>query len=304
MAVDKSLYPRVSSSFQTLGAEFPEILATDFERILQRIELFWGEKEAIEYLDSLLLNPIPDDTTKVGDSISRVRKGFPPEALNEIVLIKQVHQLQHPSKDFNPYDPFSGSEIVPLEMSSKVERKSSQPEHKKNLDIDWPILHTQSDLNSYARLLDSGDQIYALQGKKIGEILKGYGVIYDDALRIVLKMQQKQANINRPIGEIFIEVGIISEDELNRALFVQTATLMVDVLSIEIPAGISKIVSYSKAREKFAIPVGVFRNTLFLAVGDPFMFKDHAYFTVMTGMKIKLVYAPMHEIIMRLRNHF
>jgi len=302
--MDISLYPRVSVAFQTLGAQFPELLATNFERILQRIELFWGEKEAIEYIDSLLLNPISDDPTKIGDSISRMRQGFSNEVLNEIVLIKQVHQLQYPSRNFNPYDPFSGTEIVPIEMSAKLERKSAQAEPIRKRNIDWPVLRTQLDLNQYARLNDSGSQVYPLQGKKIGEILMSYGVIYDDALRIVLKMQQKPANVNRPIGEIFVEVGIITEDELSRALFIQTGTLMVDILSIDIPVGISKIVSYSQAREKLAVPIGIFRNALYLAVADPFMFKDHSFFAVMTGMKIKLVYAPMHEIITRLRSHF
>lgn len=78
---------------------------------------------------------------------------------------------------------------------------------------------------------------------------------------------------------------------------------MVNVLSIDVPPEIIKSVPLTKTREKFAVPIGNYHNTLYLAVPDPFMFMDQSFFTVMTGMKVSLVFAPMHDIVNYLRIH-
>ena len=304
--IEKSLYPNISASFANVGAEFPEFLATSFERILQRIELFWGEKEAFDYIDSLLLDEIRENKEKLSyrsDHATRIRQGFPIEAMNEILLIKQVHQLLYPSTSFDPYDPFSGSEIAPINKLTKSETQLNRLDDKINHKIDWPILGTQIDLIKKVMLQHSGEQVYPVQGKPIGEILMHYGVIDENTLRIVINMKKRPVHKNRPLGEILVDIGIINQDELNRALFLQTGILMVDILSIDIPADIYKTVPYSKTREKLAIPIGHYRDTLYLAVSDPFLFMDHSFFTMMTRMKIALVYAPLHEIVIRINSH-
>ncbi len=154
-----------------------------------------------------------------------------------------------------------------------------------------------------ARLQQNGENIYPLQGKPVGEILMHYGVIDEQTLRIVRDMQKRPAHKNRPVGEILVEVGIIKQDELARALLVQVGIPMVDVLNIDIPPEIAKAIPLAKAREKLAEPIGNYQDTLYLAVGDPFTFADHSFFTMMTGMKVSLVFAPQHEIVNRINMH-
>ena len=95
----ENLYPKISKAFAQTGAEFPEFLAKNFARILQRIELLWGEKEDIDYLDSLIFEDVSDKTKSISNRAdlsnltTRSRQGFPIEAMEEIVLLKQVHQL-------------------------------------------------------------------------------------------------------------------------------------------------------------------------------------------------------------------
>jgi type II secretory ATPase GspE/PulE/Tfp pilus assembly ATPase PilB-like protein len=324
VGTEENLYPRISESLTQVGAKFPECLSRDFVRILQRIELLWGEKEAIGYLDSLFLEDLPDDKENLSlrseHHTTRTRQGFPIEVVTEIVLLKQVHQLLFPSTSLNPYDPFSGSEIVPIEQTAKVDTHSesvsageasndSAAVHSgsantgKKHQIDWPVIRTPHELTEIAKLQRKGENIYPLQGKPVGEILLHYGVIDENTLRVVRDMQKRPSHKNRPLGEILVEVGIIKQDELTHTLLIQAGIPMVDLFTIDIPPEITKSIQNAKAREKLAVPIGSYQDTLYLAVADPFTFKDQSFFTIMTGMKVNLVFAPKHEIINRLNIH-
>ncbi len=327
MKTEENLYPKISKSLTQAGAGFPEFLSGNFTRILQRIEFLWGEKEAIEYFDSLFLGDAPGD--KENPSLfpdrtpgpNRVsRQGFPIEAVKEIVLLKQVHQLLFPSTNLNPFDPFSGSEIVPIEIPARTEAhpettadreaggdtSATQADPEDDDDrhqIKWPVIRAQHELIDIARLQHKGENIYPPQGKPVGEILLHYGVIDEQTLRIVRDMQKRPAHKNQPVGKILVEIGIIKQEELTRTLLIQAGIPMVDVLNIDIPAEINKIIPLAKSREKLAVPIGKYNDALYLAVSDPFAFADQSFFTVMAGMRVNLVYAPLHEIINRINMH-
>ena len=328
MSIEENLYPKISVSFTQAGAEFPAYLAKGFVRILQRVELLWGEKEAIDYLDSLFLDdthedpknqPHRADHSGLAFNSSRAsRQGFPIDAVKEIVLLKQVHQLLFPSTSLNPYDPFSGTEMVPIQKTAKTDvhpesapalETSSDIAQPKPINADrkrlvgWPIIHTQHELFEAAKLQYRGEDIYPQQGKPVGEILMHYGVIDEHTLHIVQDMQKRPSHKNQPIGEILVEVGIIRQDELSRTLLIQAGIPMVDVLSIDIPPETTKIIPHAKARASHVVPIGNYHDTLYLAVPDPFTFKDQSFFAMMTGMKVSLVFAPMHEIINLLNIH-
>ena len=169
--------------------------------------------------------------------------------------------------------------------------------------INWPVIRTQPELAKIAELQYRGENIYLLQGKQVGEILLHYGVIDEYNLSVVLAMQKDSAYKNLSLGEILVGVGIIKQDELLRTLLVQAGIPIVDVLSIDIPPEITRIIPRAKAREKMVVPIGSYHDTLFLAVADPFLFADMSFFTVMTDMKISLVFAPANEISQHLNVH-
>ncbi len=173
----------------------------------------------------------------------------------------------------------------------------------KKHQINWPVIRRQPELAEIAELQHSGENIYLLQGKQVGEILLHYGVIDEYNLSVVLAMQKDSAYKNLSLGEILTGVGIIKQVELDRALLVQAGIPMVDILSIDIPSEITRIVPRARAREKMVVPVGSYHDTLFLAVSDPFLFADMSFFTVMTDMKISLVFAPANEISQHLNVH-
>ncbi|MGA8149157.1 MAG: ATPase, T2SS/T4P/T4SS family [Gallionellaceae bacterium] len=322
MDTENKTYPKLSKAMASAGAEFPRELERSFQRILGRIEFLWGEKEAIKYLDSLLLED------------RKGRKGFPMEVISEIAQVKQVHNFLYPTLDITPFDPFSASGILPpvkqqradqaeFETSpvqdiqagnirEKIVTPTAPPEteemagkrnsktHDKRRKPEWPIVSNLHDLYATADLRHKGANLYALQSRQIGEILMHYGLIDEQSLRVVSRMQKRAEHADKPLGQILVEIGIIGQQELDRALCVQTGINMVDVLSLPIPPEVQNLIPVEIAREKQVVPAGNYQGTLFLACTDPFWFRDASYFTVLTGLKVEPVYAPRNEIVNRL----
>lgn len=312
MGVESNLYPNVAGAFIQAEAAFPESLARDFARILQRIELLWGNSEAVTYLDSLILG---DGSDNPGSPRRTDRQGFPAAVLEDIVLLKQVHEFLFPSLNISPYDPFSGLEgkmydkkpggssgMLDFESTSAQAAYGGAKEPARQR-IDWPVSRTQREMAESAELLRSGASIYEQQGKRIGEILVHYDVTDERTIRIVLRMQERPEHKGQAIGRILIEIGIIRQEDLNRALCIQSGVMMVDVLEIQIPYEISRTIPITKASEKQVIPVCICHSQLFLAVADPFSFGDSAFFAALTGFKVIPVFAPRNEIVNRLKMH-
>jgi type II secretory ATPase GspE/PulE/Tfp pilus assembly ATPase PilB-like protein len=326
LSIEEKLYPKISESLVQTGTKFPEFLSRSFARILQRIEVLWGSKEVIDYLDSLFLGDFPDEKKALSERSvhslnldNNLRQGFSMEVVKEIVLLKQVHQFLHPSINFDPYDTFSFSNtetLVPIDIRTKksvgadespsgdADSDTFNPRDPASSDsnhlIDWPVIHTQHELFEYAELMHKGANVYPLQGRQVGEILMHFGIIDEHTLRVVTDMQKRPAHNKQSIGEILVEVGIIKQDELTRSLFVQAGILTVDALSIVIPTEVFKAIPSAKTREKFVLPVGCYHGILYLAVANPLTFQERKNFESLCEMNIGLVFSPRHEIINRL----
>lgn len=341
MGGEHKQYPNIAKGVAQAEAAFPELLAKDFARILQRIELFWGNRETVTYLNSLILG---DGSDTPNGRYRTNRRGFPSGVMKELVLLKQVHDFLFPDTDYCPYDPFSGLEGVmheraPASNPDALEFKrtaapdesagarapeqgasggseavapsdsqggSGKAELEQGGAIEpaaWPVIRTQRELIEGAEMWRKGANLYRFQGKIVGEILLHYGIVDERSLRVVRRMQDRPERKGAAIGQILAEIGVAKPDDLMRALCIQSGILMVDVMAIDIPFEATKTIPIAKAREKEVVPVGMHQGSLFLAVADPLGFKDASFFTILTGLKITPVFAPRHEIINRLKMH-
>src|SRR4030066_189931 len=101
-----------------------------------------------------------------------------------------------------PNDPQSNAELAPtkrpiksdaypedlteLETNSEIAAiKLERAKISEKRQIEWPIIRSQQELNECAEGKHRGENIYPLQGKKIGAILVHYGVIDEQTLRVV-----------------------------------------------------------------------------------------------------------------------
>lgn len=163
--------------------------------------------------------------------------------------------------------------------------------------VSWPDIRSQSQLLKAAETQQDGGKVYPTQGKKIGEILKSLGVIDDKILEAVEKRHHTKKVMDKPTGELLVYMGIIEPEVLSRALCIQSGVLMVDVQAINIPFEALQLVSNDNARAKQAIPVGVYKGTLYLAVAAPLHFSEQHFFSFSTGLKIKPVFAPKNQLV-------
>ena len=62
------------------------IIRTYHERIAKSIEIFWGHRDCIEYLQKLILSG--------GDGIGKARIGFKREVLSALINLTTLHELK------------------------------------------------------------------------------------------------------------------------------------------------------------------------------------------------------------------
>ncbi|MDD5057332.1 MAG: ATPase, T2SS/T4P/T4SS family [Sideroxydans sp.] len=310
-----SQYPNISDATEREGIAFPAFMAEHYPRILLQIEQNWGGITANNFFDTLLLDNRED------------REGFPQEAIREIELLKEFHNFLFPLLSVNPYDPFSSGGILSplaetfahnpaanssatatafslgddtIPPASAPAKNAEKPVHGRG---NWPKVRTQHELSAISELRRSNQKLYAQQGKPVGEILVHFGFSDEKSLRVVRRMQERNEQEAKPIGQVMVELGMIAQEDLTCALCVQSGIIMVDLAAITIPPETSKIIPNDRARERMVVPVGIYHDTLYLAVEDPFTFKDASFFTMLTMHKVEPVYAPHNEIVNRLNMH-
>jgi CheY-like chemotaxis protein len=111
VSIEKDRYPKISKSLVQAGAKFPECLSECFAHILQCSEALWGGKDALAYFNSLLFEDVhqnrkdwlnrADHSDYAPNSDRAHRQGFPIEAVNEIVFLKQLHQFLYASQQMD-----------------------------------------------------------------------------------------------------------------------------------------------------------------------------------------------------------
>lgn len=110
-----------------------------------------------------------------------------------------------------------------------------------------------------------------LKGRKIGEILVAMGVLNEKAVQEALEYS---AAWLCPFGQACIELGVVDDRALTRALAVQLGAPAVDLSKVDVTADVLALVPARMAAERRVIPLSVIRNgaarpTLVVAVSSP-----------------------------------
>ena len=92
--MNRSAFDRIASDCMAKRIDFPEQLAKQYVRILQKIDELWASPATIRYLDELIMPSRID------------RQGFPPGVAQELVTLKQLHEFVYPARNINVWDPY------------------------------------------------------------------------------------------------------------------------------------------------------------------------------------------------------
>lgn len=105
---------------------------------------------------------------------------------------------------------------------------------------------------------------------KLGEMLKEVGLITDEQIEFALKEQRKG---KKPIGDIFVELGFVSEKDISETLAIQLEIPFVlgerGMLKPRTDQELEKLIPSDIARQYNVLPLSCDNSVLSLAMADP-----------------------------------
>ena len=169
----------------------------------------------------------------------------------------------------------------------------------------WPELTSLDELRTIQKKRAQGERVPLRDKRLIIEILKQYVHLTEEDIEAAIKRQSDPGHGKKrePIGKVLQQMGVISEETINRALCLQYGVLMVNLQRFQIEAETMRLISPDVARSLRAIPVAVLDGILFLAVEKPFSFDQREYFTFLTKRKVELVMAAGGQITQKLNEY-
>ncbi len=104
-----------------------------------------------------------------------------------------------------------------------------------------------------------------LRGRQLGRILIKMGKLRRSQVHEALEIQKEKRG---PIGSILVELGHVSEEDLNLALGAQSGMEPVDLTKVDVPSEVVAVMTSQMAHTYRAIPfdLKVERNQLSLAM--------------------------------------
>ena len=129
--------------------------------------------------------------------------------------------------------------------------------------------------------------------QKLGEILVHYKIITPEQLEKGLEIQK---NSEKRIGEILIDLGRVTQDEINWVLGKQLDLPYVQVNIGSIDIQLSKNISEDTLRKFKAIPIMELNDELVIAMADPTDEEAIEAIKEITKRKLKYVLASFKNI--------
>jgi len=313
-------FPKLAEAFAQRPELFPETMAAQHERLVRKIEALWGTREAMRYIDSLML------------SDRHGRHGFSEKVVVELGSLRQMHEATFPAVSINPHDPFASAtaEISRMDLDARraaaeglgaAGRKNAPPE-VPGADLTPPPRygaeeaaamrlrgspwHEVRDIEEFRAVLESrkdGQVSPAKDGRRLGEILRDHGLVSAETVEAALHVQKGQALGHEPLGRILHKMGAVSEENVVRGLCQQAGILMVDLHALYIETTTMKKVPIDVARSYRAVPVAIMEGHLFLAVENPLAFSEREYFAFLTNLNVELVFAAGNRLTQRLADY-
>lgn len=119
--------------------------------------------------------------------------------------------------------------------------------------------------------------------KRLGELLMEAGLITEEQLEQALR---KQRETGQRLGEILINHGVISEQQLIEVIEFQLGIPHVDLDRYRIEPEVLAVIPEEVARRYRVLPIRVQDNRLTMAMLDPFDFYTIDHLAMITGMEI------------------
>ena len=128
--------------------------------------------------------------------------------------------------------------------------------------------------------------IQQLKGRTLGRILMKMGVLNREKIHECLKIQAQRTGVQ--IGQIFLELGLIDEGQLQMALAAQRGMGYINLDGIDIPPDVVEKVPAQMAKTYRIVPIeyNKDRNELSVALDNPENFRATDDLSTLTGFVV------------------
>lgn len=136
---------------------------------------------------------------------------------------------------------------------------------------------------------------------RLGDILVSEGIISQDQLQ---KALVEQKSTGSRLGSTLIQMGLISEEQLLNVLSDQFGISYVDIATLSIDPKVPKIIPENLAKKHKLIPVKIDGNILTIAMEDPLDIIAQDDIRLVTGLEINVVISPRKDIAAAINRYY
>ena len=137
--------------------------------------------------------------------------------------------------------------------------------------------------------------------KLLGELLLEKGIINQAQLDQGLKIQKEKGGL---IGQIFVMLGYVKEEEIAQALTAQYGFPYLPLESYEINADMIKLIPENVAKQYNLIAIDKIGNLLTVSMSNPLNIQAAEDIEMLSGCKIQVFISTMTDITNAIKKYY
>ena len=137
--------------------------------------------------------------------------------------------------------------------------------------------------------------------KQLGELLLEKGIINQAQLDRALKIQRDKGGL---IGQIFVMLGYVKEEEIAQVLTVQYGFPYLPLESYEISADMIKLIPENVAKQYNLIAIDKIGNLLTISMSNPLNAQAVEDIETLSGSKVQVFISTMTDIANAIKKYY
>ncbi len=137
--------------------------------------------------------------------------------------------------------------------------------------------------------------------KRLGELLVETGLLSEENLTRVLS---EQRSVRKKLGEVIVDQGLATEDEIAQALSLQLGIPLVDLTNTPVEPQAIELIPEKVARKHLIVPISLDGGDLHVAMADPLSFEAFEDVRFASGYTIKTTIATRTGVLWAIDQHY
>jgi type IV pilus assembly protein PilB len=137
--------------------------------------------------------------------------------------------------------------------------------------------------------------------KRLGELLVETGLLSEENLTRALSEQRAQ---RKKLGEVIVSLGMATEEEIAQALSIQLGIPLIDLANTPVEPQAIELIPEKVSRKHLIVPISIEVRDLHIAMADPLSFEAFEDVRFASGYTIKPAIATRTDILWAIDQHY